>query len=95
MPGASQAIKAGEKKLLPQRREALTADTALLTCDVWEHAYYLDYKNVRADFVSAFLDHLADWDFANANLAAAASQMNEEAPTGVGPVEAPFVIHAI
>ncbi|MFO1239749.1 MAG: superoxide dismutase [Sphingomonadaceae bacterium] len=69
--------------------------TALLCCDVWEHAYYLDYKNVRADFVSAFLDHLADWDFANANLAAAASQMNEEAPTGVGPVEAPFVIHAI
>lgn len=38
--------------------------TALLTCDVWEHAYYLDYQNRRTDFVVAFLDHLANWDFA-------------------------------
>jgi Fe-Mn family superoxide dismutase len=36
----------------------------LLTCDVWEHAYYLDYQNRRKDFVQAFLDHLANWDFA-------------------------------
>jgi len=40
----------------------------LLTCDVWEHAYYLDYQNDRAAFVEAFLDHLVDWDFATANL---------------------------
>lgn len=37
--------------------------TPLLTCDVWEHAYYLDYQNERAKFVQAFLDHLIDWDF--------------------------------
>ena len=42
--------------------------TALLTCDVWEHAYYLDYQNRRKDFVQAFLDHLANWEFAGAQL---------------------------
>lgn len=41
---------------------------ALLTCDVWEHAYYLDYQNRRADFVQTFLDNLINWDFVNANL---------------------------
>ncbi|MFA7158075.1 MAG: superoxide dismutase [Kiritimatiellia bacterium] len=38
--------------------------TALMTCDVWEHAYYLDYQNRRKDFVQVFLDHLANWEFA-------------------------------
>ena len=33
----------------------------LLTCDVWEHAYYLDYQNRRKDFVETFVDHLANW----------------------------------
>ena len=49
----------------------LRGRTALLCCDLWEHAYYLDYQNRRAEFISSFLDYLANWDFANANLAAA------------------------
>ena len=40
----------------------------LLTCDVWEHAYYLDYQNRRKDFVQTFLDHLANWEFAASRL---------------------------
>jgi len=41
--------------------------TPLLTCDVWEHAYYLDFQNRRADFVQAFLEHLVSWEFAQKN----------------------------
>ena len=36
--------------------------TALLTCDVWEHAYYIDYRNRREPFLKTFVDHLANWD---------------------------------
>jgi Fe-Mn family superoxide dismutase len=45
-----------------------TGQKAILTCDVWEHAYYLDYQNRRADMVQTFLDHLVNWDFAAKNL---------------------------
>ena len=45
--------------------------TALLTMDVWEHAYYLDYQNRRPDYMTTYLDKLVNWDFVAANLAAA------------------------
>jgi len=47
-----------------------TGDTPLLTIDVWEHAYYIDYRNARAKFVEVFLASLANWDFASANYSA-------------------------
>ncbi len=44
-----------------------TADTAILTVDVWEHAYYIDYRNARPKYLETFLDHLVNWRFAEAN----------------------------
>lgn len=43
---------------------------ALLTLDVWEHAYYIDFRNARPAFIKNYLDNLVNWDFAAANLAA-------------------------
>ncbi len=42
--------------------------TALFTVDVWEHAYYIDYRNARQKFVEAIVDSLANWDFVSENL---------------------------
>jgi Fe-Mn family superoxide dismutase len=43
--------------------------TPLLVCDLWEHAYYLDYKNERQRFLEQWFDNLANWDFADAQWA--------------------------
>jgi superoxide dismutase, Fe-Mn family len=45
-----------------------TGGRPLLVCDVWEHAYYLDYQNKRVDYVTAFLEHLVNWEFAASQL---------------------------
>lgn len=42
--------------------------TPLLTMDVWEHAYYIDFRNARPSYITTFLDHLINWEFAAENL---------------------------
>jgi len=53
-PNAESPLKAGQKPLL--------------TIDVWEHAYYIDFRNARPKYIDAFLSHLINWDFAASNL---------------------------
>ena len=43
-------------------------DTPLLTIDVWEHAYYIDYRNARPKYIETFLNHLVNWEFVAKNL---------------------------
>ena len=51
------------------RTPLTTGDKALFTVDVWEHAYYIDHRNLRPKIVETYLNSLANWDFAEANFA--------------------------
>jgi Fe-Mn family superoxide dismutase len=65
-------VEGGKLKVIqtPNAETPLTnpAQKPLLTIDVWEHAYYVDYRNRRPDYVTAVLDKLINWEFAAANL---------------------------
>jgi Fe-Mn family superoxide dismutase len=71
-------IREGDKLKVVRTPNAVNplsqGQVALLTCDVWEHAYYLDYQNRRPDFVATFLDHLVNWDHVAAALKGEAKQ---------------------
>ena len=59
----------------------LHGDTPILCADLWEHAYYLDYRNERARYLETFIDQLANWEFATANWShAAASDPRAQTP---------------
>lgn len=51
----------------------VVGQTPLLTIDTWEHAYYLDYQDRKADYVDAFINNLANWQFAESNMPAVAA----------------------
>ena len=58
LDGGKLAITSTGNADLPMKH----GQTAVITCDVWEHAYYIDYRNRRPDYVDTFLDHLLNWN---------------------------------
>jgi superoxide dismutase len=64
----AEGDKLAIKKTLNAETPITTAAKPLLTIDVWEHAYYIDYRNARPSYIKTFLDSLVNWDFANQNL---------------------------
>jgi superoxide dismutase, Fe-Mn family len=64
-------LDGGKGKIIdkPNAETPITQNqTPVLTADVWEHAYYLDHRNLRKAFLEAFLDKLVNWEFASSNL---------------------------
>ena len=64
----AEGDKLAIKKTLNAETPITTSAKPLLTIDVWEHAYYIDYRNARPNYIKTFLDSLVNWDFANQNL---------------------------
>jgi Fe-Mn family superoxide dismutase len=73
--GWAWLVKDGDKLKVMKTGNADTPLTSamkpLLSVDVWEHAYYLDYQNRRADYVNAVIAKLLNWEFAEANFSKA------------------------
>ena len=67
--GSALVLPAGRLNASASAPEWPWRSAALLTIDVWEHAYYIDYRNARPKFVETFLNSLVNWDFAAANFA--------------------------
>lgn len=74
--GWTWLVRKGDGLAIVQTDDADTplahGHTALLTIDVWEHAYYLDYQNARPAYVDTFIDKLLNWEFVEANFTASA-----------------------
>jgi len=79
LDGSKLAVMSTSEAMNPM----VTGQVPLLTCDVWEHAYYLDYQNRRKEFVETFFDHLANWEQVQSRLMEAKTRKAQQA-TGTG-----------